>query len=194
MSSPYDHHKVASVYEATVEDTNKAVAAAKAAFPAWSSLDPNERGAYLKKLANLCRENASELSVLDSAVMGRPISTFFDPIYAASLYDHYAEAGYEAKGETSLNTKGMIAMTLRQPIGVVGCIIPWNVPQVMIAHKIAPALAAGCTVVLKSSEKAPLSVCSVNCDPCLEKTLTCRPTDSQDGRAHQSGGLPTRRR
>ena len=90
--------------------------------------------------------------------MGRPVSTFFDGMYAASLFEHWAEAGYEAKGETSLNTKGYINMTLRQPIGVVGCIIPWNVPQILLAHKIAPALAAGCTVVLKSSEKAPLSV------------------------------------
>lgn len=94
--------------------------------------------------------------------MGRPINTFFDSHYAAQLFDHYAEAGYEAKGETSLNTKGMIAMTLRQPIGVVGCIIPWNVPLILFAHKVAPALAAGCTLVLKSSEKAPLSVSCSN--------------------------------
>jgi aldehyde dehydrogenase (NAD+) len=76
---------------------------------------------------------------------------------AAEHFAHYAHAGYDTKGTTSLHTKGYLNMTLRQPIGVVAAIIPWNVPIVMLAHKIAPALAAGCTVVLKSSEKAPLS-------------------------------------
>jgi aldehyde dehydrogenase (NAD+) len=90
--------------------------------------------------------------------MGRPISTFFDGFAAAANFNHWAEAGYEAKGTTSLNTKGFINMTLRQPIGVVAAIIPWNLPVLMFAHKVGSALAAGCTIVLKSSEKAPLSV------------------------------------
>ena len=94
--------------------------------------------------------------------MGRPVSTYFDAFHAASQFAHYAEAGYEAKGESSLNTKGMVNLTFRQPFGVVGAIIPWNVPVIMFAHKVAPALAAGCTIVLKSSEKAPLSVCIGN--------------------------------
>jgi aldehyde dehydrogenase (NAD+) len=91
--------------------------------------------------------------------MGRPISTFFDGFMAAANFQHWAEAGYEAQGTTSLHTKGFLNMTLRQPIGVVAAIIPWNVPIIMFAHKVAPALAAGCPIVLKSSEKAPLSVC-----------------------------------
>lgn len=86
------------------------------------------------------------------------VSTYFDGHYAASLFEHYAEAGYSAKGETSLNTPGFINMTFRQPIGPVAAIIPWNVPTLSFALKIAPALAAGCTIVLKSSEKAPLTV------------------------------------
>jgi aldehyde dehydrogenase (NAD+) len=111
----------------------------------------------LTKLSQLCIAADEELAILDSAVMGRPISSFFDGQYSAMQYSHWAEAGHEAKGETSLNTKGFLNLTLRQPIGVVGCIIPWNVPQVLFSHKVGPALAAGCTVVLKSSEKAPLS-------------------------------------
>jgi aldehyde dehydrogenase (NAD+) len=134
------------------------VAAAKAAFPAWADLEPHERGAYLQKLGQLCAESHEELAVLDSAVMGRPVSTFFDGFLAARNFQHWAEAGYEAHGTTSLNTRGFINMTLRQPIGVCAAIIPWNVPIIMFAHKVGPALAAGCTVVLKSSEKAPLSV------------------------------------
>jgi aldehyde dehydrogenase (NAD+) len=89
--------------------------------------------------------------------MGRPLSSFFDPYLAAGQFEHYSQAGYEAKGTTSLNTKGYLNLTLRQPIGVVAAIIPWNVPLVLLSHKLAPALAAGCTIVLKSSEKAPLS-------------------------------------
>jgi aldehyde dehydrogenase (NAD+) len=89
--------------------------------------------------------------------MGRPITSFFDAPFAADHFAHYAEAGWDAKGTSSLNTPGFINLTLRQPIGPVAAIIPWNVPIVLLSHKIAPALAAGCTVVLKSSEKAPLS-------------------------------------
>ena len=157
VHSPYDHKRVASVYEATVEDTNKAVAAAKAAFPAWSALEPAARGVYLKKLSELILRDAQELAVLDSSVMGRPVSSFFDAYMAAGQFEHYAQSGWEAKGTTSLHTNGYLNMTLRQPIGVVAHIIPWNVPIILLSHKLAPSLAAGCTVVLKSSEKAPLS-------------------------------------
>ncbi|RDI80504.1 hypothetical protein Vi05172_g9632 [Venturia inaequalis] len=154
--SPYDRKKVATVHEATEEDTNKAVAAAKAAFPAWAALSPPQRGAYLKKLSALTLAASSDLAALDCSVMGRPISTYGDAAYAAAEFAHYAEAAWP-KGETSLNTPGFINMTFRQPIGVVGAIIPWNVPIILLSTKLGPALAAGCTVVLKSSEKAPLS-------------------------------------
>jgi aldehyde dehydrogenase (NAD+) len=69
------------------------------------------------------------------------------------LFENYAEAGYEAKGTTSLNTPGFVNKTFRQPIGPVAAIIPWNIPTISFALKVAPALAAGCTIVLKSSEK-----------------------------------------
>lgn len=90
--------------------------------------------------------------------MGRPVSTYFDNNAAASTFDHYAEAGYEVQGTSSLHTPGFVNMTFKQPYGVVAAIIPWNVPVVFFANKVAPALAAGNTVVLKSSEKAPLTV------------------------------------
>lgn len=90
--------------------------------------------------------------------MGRPVSTYFDAYAAAETFDHYAEAGYEALGTSSLNTPGHVTMTLRQPYGVVAAIIPWNVPLLFFANKAAPALAAGNCVVVKSSEKAPLTV------------------------------------
>lgn len=86
------------------------------------------------------------------------VSTYFDGYFAASLMDHYAEAGYQALGTTSLNTPGFVNMTFRQPIGPVAAIIPWNIPTLSFAMKIGPALAAGCTIVLKTSEKGKIRV------------------------------------
>lgn len=86
------------------------------------------------------------------------VSTFYDAFVAASVFEHHAEMGYEVKGETSLNTPGFVNMTFRQPIGPVAAIIPWNIPTLSFAMKIAPAITAGCTIVLKTSEKAPLTV------------------------------------
>lgn len=112
----------------------------------------------MKKLADLIKQSSTELMQLDAMSMGRPVSQYFDALYAAGMFEHYATLGYEAKGTTSLNTPGFVNMTFRQPIGPVAAIIPWNVPTMMFGMKMAPALAAGCTVVLKSSEKAPLTV------------------------------------
>ncbi|KAF2178990.1 aldehyde dehydrogenase-like protein [Zopfia rhizophila CBS 207.26] len=148
---------VAKVHEASEQDTDRAVAAAKAAFPSWSALSPNERGVYFKKLANLIRESNDELAALEAASMGKPLGAFFDAMACAAKWDHYAEAGYTAQGTTSVQTPGFINMTLRQPYGVVAAIIPWNVPLLFLANKLAPALIVGNTVVLKSSEKAPLT-------------------------------------
>ena len=89
--------------------------------------------------------------------MGRPVSSYFDAKFCADEFAQLASEGWLAQGSTSLNTPGMVNFVLKQPIGVVGAIIPWNAPVVMFAMKVAPALAAGCTIVLKSSEKAPLS-------------------------------------
>ncbi|KAJ9144084.1 Aldehyde dehydrogenase [Pleurostoma richardsiae] len=159
--SPATREKVADVPEATLDDANAAVAAAKAAFPAWSALAPAQRGSYLKKLAVLLREHNDELARLEAMSMGKPVSEFFDARAAAGHYDHYAEAWASIQGQASLNTPGHLTMTLRQPYGVVAAIIPWNVPLLFFAGKTAPALITGNTVVLKSSEKAPLAAARV---------------------------------
>ncbi len=147
-----------TVAEASVDDTNAAVAAAKAAQPAWAKLSPKERGACLKKLAALLRQNGPELARLEALSMGRPVSGYADNLIAAGKFDFYAEAGYNIQGQSSLNTPGFLNVTLRQPFGVVAAIIPWNVPLIAFSGKVAPALAAGNAVILKSSEKAPLTV------------------------------------
>ncbi|ORY17943.1 aldehyde dehydrogenase [Clohesyomyces aquaticus] len=148
---------VAKVHEASEQDTDRAVASAKAAFPSWSKLSPDQRGVYFKKLAKLIRESNDELAALEAASMGKPLGTFIDGMACAAKWDHYAEVGYSVQGTTSVQTPGFVNMTLRQPYGVVAAIIPWNVPLLFLASKLAPALIVGNTTVLKSSEKAPLT-------------------------------------
>jgi len=119
-------------------------------------MSPQERGLPLKKMGELVASEKDELAQLDAIAMGRPVSTYFDSHYAATHFNYYAEAAYP-QGHTSLNTPGFLNMSLRQPFGVVAIIIPWNAPLVFFSKKVAPAVAAGNCVVVKSSEKAPLS-------------------------------------
>ncbi|KAI4631392.1 hypothetical protein J4E83_002923 [Alternaria metachromatica] len=95
---------VAKVHEASEQDTDNAVAAAKAAFPAWSKLTPDQRGQYFKKLASLIRENNDELAALEASSMGRPIGEFFDAYASAAKWDRYAEAGYSVQGVINIIT------------------------------------------------------------------------------------------
>ncbi|KAE8422711.1 aldehyde dehydrogenase domain-containing protein [Aspergillus pseudocaelatus] len=146
LKSPATLETVALVSEASVEDTNDAVAAAQAAFPAWSSLSPRDRGAYMLKLADLIIKSEKELAYLEAISMGRPVSGYWD-----------AKGAAEKLQSDEPEHTGFINMTLRQPYGVVAAIIPWNVPVYFFINKVAPAIAAGNTVVIKSSEKAPLT-------------------------------------
>ncbi|TVY82141.1 Aldehyde dehydrogenase [Lachnellula suecica] len=163
VSTTYQNHGVSmsKLSEATEKDVDQAVAAAKSAQPAWANLTVEQRGSYFKKFAKLIRESNDELATLEAISMGFPKSRYFHAMACAGTFDHYSEAGYDMQGTTSLNTPGFVSMTLRQPYGVVAAIIPWNVPLIMLANKIAPALAVGNTVVLKSSEKAPLTSCKI---------------------------------
>lgn len=112
----------------------------------------------MTKLAELIEQHHDEFARLEALSMGRPISTYFDSKSAAHIFRHFAHAGYTVLGTSSTNTPGFMNMMLRQPLGVVANIIPWNVPMLFLAKKMAPALITGNTVVLKSSEKAPLTV------------------------------------
>ncbi|KAL1982077.1 hypothetical protein VTN96DRAFT_1790 [Rasamsonia emersonii] len=161
LYNPTTREKIADVPEASEEDTNAAVAAAKAAFPSWSALSPIQRGQCFKKLADLIREAHDELAYLEAISMGQPVSRYHDSYWAAAEFDYYSEAWLRPQGTTSLHTPGFVNMTFRQPYGVVAAIIPWNFPLGFFAKKTAPALMAGNTVVLKSSEKAPLTSAKV---------------------------------
>jgi aldehyde dehydrogenase (NAD+) len=156
IHSPYTGEVVGKIAEASIDDVDAAVAAAQAAFPEWSSLSPAARGTPLHKMAEKILAARDELAELDAISMGRPVGGYFDADYAGVHFNYFAEASY-AQGHTSLNTPGFLNMSLRQPFGVVAIIIPWNAPLVFFSKKVAPAVAAGNCVVLKSSEKAPLT-------------------------------------
>jgi aldehyde dehydrogenase (NAD+) len=107
-------------------------------------------------MGELIMSEESELAHLDAIAMGRPVSTYIDSHYAATHFNYFAEAAYP-QGHTSLNTPGFLNLSLRQPFGVVAIVIPWNAPLIFFSKKVAPAVAAGNCVVVKSSEKGPLT-------------------------------------
>ncbi|KAJ5740467.1 hypothetical protein N7493_000339 [Penicillium malachiteum] len=154
---PYTKDVVAQVQEADVKDVNDAVDAAEAAFPAWRDLGVDKRGDYLRKLSDAVRESIPDLGKLESLSIGRPVSMYHDGKMAADQFRFFADHAWTTQGTASTNTPGIFKMTLKEPYGVAGLIIPWNFPMANLAGKMAPALAAGNTVVLKSSEKAPLT-------------------------------------
>ncbi|KAH7007138.1 aldehyde dehydrogenase [Ilyonectria destructans] len=155
--NPTSEQTIASVFEADANDVDDAVAAAKAAFPAWSELEAIERGAYLYKLADALERRLAEISYLDAISMGKPVDGDFATHSAIKQLRYFAGKATDVQGDTSLNTPGFVNLVFRQPFGVCGAITPWNVPFNMITQKLGPALITGNTLVLKTSEKAPLS-------------------------------------
>lgn len=147
-----------TVQEADAKDVDDAVQAANAAFPAWRDLGVEKRGEYLRKLSKLIEENIPEFAKLEALNIGRPVSHYVDGPVAAEAFRYFADGAWNTQGTASHNTPGVFNITVKEPYGVAGLIIPWNFPMANWAGKIAPALAAGNTVVLKSSEKAPLTV------------------------------------
>lgn len=144
-------------------DVNLATDAAKAAFPAWSTTPPEERFAILMRLVSLIERDLEPLALAESKDNGKPVSLArcVDIPRAAANFRFYATAAMHLANE-SHETHGAggvhaINYTLRQPIGVAGCISPWNLPLYLFTWKIAPAIAAGCTVVAKPSEVTPMT-------------------------------------
>lgn len=157
--NPATGETVGSVSFGDGRDAGKAIDAAHDAFGTWSRLTARERSKYLYNLSELVKSHRDELAGIISAEMGKPIGEAKGEVLgAADNFVWYAEEAKRVYGETipsSVANKRI--MVLRQPVGVVGAITPWNFPVNMVARKIAPALAAGCTVVLKPAESTPLS-------------------------------------
>jgi acyl-CoA reductase-like NAD-dependent aldehyde dehydrogenase len=154
---------LATVAEAGVEDVDRAVAAARRSFDsgAWRELPPAERAKALWRVGDLIEEHALELAQLDSLDNGKPINEMLlaDVPVSAATFRYYAGWATKIDGATQQTSfpGSFLSYTLRQPVGVVGQIIPWNFPLMMAAWKVAPALACGNSVVLKPSEETPLS-------------------------------------
>lgn len=142
------------------EDVEKAVQAAKAAFPSWSNTTLDERSKILSKIAQLITEKLPELAAAESKDNGKPLSlaTAIDIPRASANFQFFANAitQFASEAHESVGLNGM-NFTMRQPIGVVGCISPWNLPLYLFTWKIAPALAAGNCVVAKPSEVTPMT-------------------------------------
>ncbi|MDI1241883.1 MAG: aldehyde dehydrogenase [bacterium] len=140
-------------------DVERAVEAAKAAFPAWSMTPAEERFAILMRLVALIERDLDALALAESTDNGKPVSLArsLDIPRAASNFRFYATAAMHTGNESHDTTGVAINYTLRQPLGVVGCISPWNLPLYLFTWKIAPAIAAGCTVVAKPSEVTPMT-------------------------------------
>lgn len=162
--NPATGEVIAGIAEGGKEDVDLAVKAARAAFnegSEWRKMSTTDRTRVLLKLADLIRANQQELSELETLDTGKPIfeSSKFDIPQAAECFEYYAGWATKIAGETIPVSKGgeAFAYTLREPIGVCGQIIPWNFPLQMLAWKVAPALAAGNTVVLKPAEQTPLT-------------------------------------
>ena len=158
--NPATGEKLAKCAEATKEDVDAAVKAAWAAFPAWRDMGIAERAGILEKIADIIDENAELLATIESMDNGKPIreTMAIDVPYSSDHFRYFAGAIRVEEGKASVLDGNMMSLILREPIGVVGQIVPWNFPFLMAAWKLAPALAAGNCIVFKPSSTTSLSV------------------------------------
>jgi acyl-CoA reductase-like NAD-dependent aldehyde dehydrogenase len=155
--NPATEETIATLDEAGVAEADAAVARARAAFPAWRDVSPRDRGRLLRRLATLVEEHGEELARIESRNVGKPIAGARAEVgMVADVFHFYAGAVDKKHGET-IPVAGGIDMTFREPLGVVGLIVPWNFPLNIASWKLGPALACGNTVVLKPAEVTPLS-------------------------------------
>lgn len=163
--NPATGRVVESVADLSAADCVKAIDAAEAAFPAWAGLTVKERSAILRRWFNLITEHTEELAHLITEEMGKPLAEARSEVaYGASFVDWFAEEGRRIYGDViAPHMTDKRILVIKQPVGVVAAITPWNFPLAMITRKISPAIAAGCTVVIKPSEDTPLTALAV-CD------------------------------
>jgi gamma-glutamyl-gamma-aminobutyraldehyde dehydrogenase/4-guanidinobutyraldehyde dehydrogenase/NAD-dependent aldehyde dehydrogenase len=163
--TPIDGRLIAKIASCDAEDIDRAVKAARAAFDkgVWADSAPKTRKRTLIKLAELIQKNADELALLETLDMGKPIANArnADLRAVAECVRWYGEAIDKIYDEIAPTPKSALALITREPLGVVGAVVPWNFPLLMAAWKFAPALAAGNSIVLKPAEQSPLSALRV---------------------------------
>jgi len=159
VENPYTTETIAAVGSASGEQVDAAVAAAREAWPGWARMPAGERCELLHEAARRLRAVAEELARTMTAEGGKPLIENRDELeWTAAAFDYYAEIGRDHAGRVIPPIEAsQLAMVVKDPLGVVGCIVPWNYPLLLLAWKVAPALAAGNCVVCKPSELTPLS-------------------------------------
>ena len=157
VTNPATEETIAELDTAGVEETDAAVARAKAAFKEWRAVAPTDRARLLRRLATLVEEHAEELARIESQNVGKPIAgARAEVAMVGQVFHFYAGAVDKHYGQT-IPVTGGVDMTFREPLGVVGLIVPWNFPLNISSWKLGPALACGNTVILKPAELTPLS-------------------------------------
>lgn len=160
-TNPATGQVLASVAHCKAADVDRAVAAARRVFDAgtWSRAEPEERKEVLLKIAALVREHTEELAVLESLDTGKTINDCLDEIggEVPKFFQWYAELADKTFGKIAPTGPGALALIIREPAGIAGAVLPWNFPLLMAAWKIAPALAVGCSAIIKPAEQTPLS-------------------------------------
>jgi len=163
--TPRDGSTIGEVPWASAADADTAVAAARRAFDAgpWPRLHPRERGEALQRFAAVVEAHREELALLVSLEMGKPIRAAHDIELRALIRTlrYYGEIADKEHGEITPTSEGELSLVTREPAGVVAAVVPWNFPLTLAGWKFAPALAAGCTLVLKTAEQSPLSMLRV---------------------------------
>ena len=163
VEAPGTRQVFATVPRGTAEDVNRAVAAAAAALPAWSRVAPRDRGKMLLKIAEALEAEIEPMARTIAEETGNAIRTQARPeaTMVADIFRYFGGLASELKGETIPLGEHVLSYTRREPLGIVGAIIPWNAPVMLGALKIAPALCAGNVIVLKAAEDAPLGILHV---------------------------------
>src|SRR3989440_2783622 len=157
---PSTEEVIAQVPDANAEDVNRAVTAAKTAFEEgpWGTTTAQERGRVLFRLAEKVRQNLAALAELECRNTGKPIvEAEYDINDVATCFEYYGSLATKVVGYVNPVPDNAMSLSLKEPVGVAGQIIPWNYPLLMAAWKLAPAIAAGCTCVLKPAEQTPLT-------------------------------------
>ncbi|MEI7949348.1 MAG: aldehyde dehydrogenase family protein, partial [Gammaproteobacteria bacterium] len=161
--NPYDNSLLAKVSEAKPADVDRAVAAARKAFPAWSAMSPSDRGVLIGKLADAIEKDRDNLSLIETLDTGHPIrdTRNLDVARTVATFRYFAGMCDKNEGTVIPVDTGFLNYVTRVPVGVVGQVVPWNFPLMFTSWKLGPALAAGNCVVMKQAELTPLSTLRV---------------------------------
>ncbi len=161
--NPYDNSLLAKVSEAKQADVDRAVAAARKAFPAWAAMSPSDRGLLIGRLADAIEKDRDNLALIETLDTGHPIrdTRNLDVMRTTATFRYFAGMADKNEGVVIPVDAGFLNYVVRAPVGVVGQVVPWNFPLMFTSWKLGPALAAGNTVVMKQAELTPLSTLRV---------------------------------